>query len=129
MKRLLTLLTLGVVFCLIAGEASAQMNFTNNTPCWIRARGWYTNTAPCVGPTYCASPWVSVPPFGAVVIPGGPCGGIPGPPSFYRRLQHTDGMGGFVTIDYCTFPAANYFDCQNFPRGTQFVGLNNAVTF
>lgn len=128
MKRILTIFTLGVVFCLFAGEASAQLNFTNNTPCWIRAQGVYSNNAPCVGP-YCVSPWVSVPPFGAVVIPAGPCGGIPGPPSFYRRLTITDGLGGFVTIDYCTAPVANYQDCNLAPRTVQFTGLNNATTF
>lgn len=129
MKKVFFSMFMGLFLFLSVQEVAAQCNFFNNTPCWVRVQGRYSNDPnPCVVGPWCTSPWISVAPFGAGVLPAGNCPFAPAPNSNYIKIQINFGAGFFGT-DACGSGPVPVPDCQGFIRTLQMFGYNNAGVF
>ena len=129
MKKFIFASVLGFIMLFAANSANAQLNFFNNTPCWVRVMGAYGNNPnPCVMGPSCVSPWISVAPFGVGVLPAGNCPLPPAPTSNYFRIQINFG-GGFFGASMCPNNPVPVVDCQNFPRTLQMFSFNTAAVF
>lgn len=129
MKKYLLSIGLGLVMFFAADSVSAQLNFFNNTPCWVRVMGAYANNPnPCVMGPSCTSPWISVAPFSAGVLPAGNCPAPPTPNSNYFRILINFG-GGFFGASMCPNNPVPVVDCQNAPRTLQMFSFNSAAVF
>ena len=129
MKKFIFASVFGFLMLFAANSANAQLNFFNNTPCWVRVMGGYANNPnPCMMGPYCASPWIAVAPFSAGVLPAGNCPFPPTPNSNYYRIQITFG-GAFFGASMCPNAPVPVIDCQNAPRTLQMFSFNSAAVF
>lgn len=129
MKKFLFGILLSIFMLGAAQQTLAQLNFFNNTACPVRVQGVFTNsTVPCTIGPYCNSPWIAVPPFGAGVLPGGPCPFAPAPPSNFVKIQINFGAGFFGT-SICGGGPTGVIDCTGAFRTLQMFSFTSAAVF
>lgn len=129
MKKVFFSMFMGLFLFLAVQETQAQCNFFNNTGCWVRVQGMFSNSpTPCTVGPYCMSPWIAVAPFGVGVLPAGNCPLAPAPNSNYIRIQINFG-GGFFGTGICGGAPTPVFDCTGAARTLQMFNFNNAGVF
>jgi hypothetical protein len=133
MKKILATLSVLALFFVMHQSASAQFNFFNATPCFVRILGGFNYAPnPCAGPT-CSTPWTSVAPFSSVTLTGAGVTclspSFPPPPANFFGYKLVISSTSATSVDICNNPVSSILDCNGMPRTVQIFSFNSGAIF